>query len=246
MASLNVWLIAAVCIAVLLGAMRYQQTIHKITPADVSWYNDRKYDVLVTGSLADPADYRDAYTNLRLNVKQIDNGQKFFNVSGLLLAHVPINQIYEYGDEIRLRGQLQTPPQDEDFSYQDYLARQGILSYMPTSEATLLPGNDGNPISRAIYAFKDQAVDHIYRLFPDPEASVLASMLLGVNGGLSDPIQQAFRDTGTAYVIAVSGFKISILAGVFMSLFSRIFGARRGCDSCYLRNCFLYFSRRRE
>ncbi len=228
LASLNVWLIAAVCVAVLLGAMRYQQTIRKITPADVSWYNDRKYDVLVTGSLTDPADYRDAYTNLRLNVKQIDNGNKLFNVSGLLLAHAPINQIYEYRDEIRLRGQLQTPPQDEDFSYQDYLARQGILSYMPTSEATLLPGNDGNPISRAIYAFKDKAVDHIYRLFPDPEASVLASMLLGVNGGLSAPIQQAFRDTGTAYVIAVSGFKISILAGVFVTLFSRIFGARRG------------------
>jgi len=150
--------------------------------------------MLVTGTLNDPPDYRDAYTNLRLNVKQIDNSQKYFNVSGLLLAHVPINQTYEYGDEIRLRGQLQTPPQDEDFSYQDYLARQGILSYMPTSEATLLPSNDGNPISRAIYSFKNKAVDHIYRLFPDPEASVLAGMLLGVNGGLSDPIQQAFRE----------------------------------------------------
>ena len=121
--------------------------------------------------------------------------------------------------KLRLRGQLQTPPQDEDFSYQDYLARQGILSYMPASEATLLPGNDGNPISRAIYAFKDNALDHIYRLFPDPEASVLAGMLLGVNGGLSNPIQQAFRDTGTAYVIAVSGFKISILAGIFHDSF---------------------------
>jgi len=241
LASLNVWLIAAVCMAVLLGAMRYQQTIRKITPADVSWYNDRKYDVLVTGTLNDPPDYRDAYTNLRLNVKQIDNGQRFFNVSGLLLAHVPINQTYEYGDEIRLRGQLQTPPQDEDFSYQDYLARQGILSYMPTSEATLLPGNDGNLISRAIYAFKDQAVDHIYRLFPDPEASVLASMLLGVNGGLSGPIQQAFRDTGTAYVIAVSGFKISILAGVFMSIFSRMFGARRGAILAILGIAFYTF-----
>ena len=241
LASLNVWLIAAVGIALLLGAMRYQQTIHKITPADVSWYNDRKCEVLVTGALNDPPDYRDAYTNLRLNVKQIDNGQRFFNVSGLLLAHVPINQTYEYGDEIRLRGQLQTPPQDEDFSYQDYLARQGILSYMPTSEATLLPGNDGNLISRAIYAFKDQAVDHIYRLFPDPEASVLAGMLLGVNGGLPAPIQQAFRDTGTAYVIAVSGFKISILAGVFVTLFSRILGTRRGWIFAVLGIAFYTF-----
>jgi len=241
LASLNIWLIAALFIALFLGAMRYQQTIHKITLADVSWYNDRNYEMLVTGTLIDPPDYRDAYTNLRLNVTQINNGQKFFNVSGLLLAHVPIDQIYEYGDELRLRGQLQTPPQDEDFSYQDYLARQGILSYMPTSEATLLPGNDGNPISRAIYTFKDKALDNIYRLFPDPEASVLASMLLGINGGLSDPIQQAFRDTGTAYVIAVSGFKISILAGVFVTLFSRVFGVRRGTLLAVLGIAFYTF-----
>ena len=241
LATLNVWLIAAVCIALLLGAFRYGQIIHKVTSADVAWYNDRKYDVLVTGTLIDPPDYRDAYTNLRLNVSQINNGQKFFDVSGLVLAHVPINQIYEYGDEVRLRGQLQTPPQDEDFSYQDYLARQGILSYIPASEATLLPGNDGNPISRAIYSFKDKALDHIYRLFPDPEASVLAGMLLGVNGGLSGPVQQAFRDTGTAYVIAVSGFKISLLAGVFVTLFSRVLGARRGWIFAVLGIAFYTF-----
>ena len=70
---------------------------------------------------------------------------------------------------IRLRGQLQTPPQDEDFSYRDYLERQGVLSYMPTSEATLLPGNEGNPISPAIYSFKDKALDSLFiASFPIP------------------------------------------------------------------------------
>jgi len=241
LASLNVGLIAAVCIALLLGAFRYGRTIHKITPADVSWYNDRKYDVLVTGTLTDPADYRDAYTNLRLNVKQIDNGRKFFNVSGLLLARVPINQTYEYGDEVRVRGQLQTPPQNEDFSYQDYLARQGILSYMPTSEATLLPGNIGNPIVRWIDVLKEKSMDNVYRIFPDPEASLLSGILLGEASGLSAPIQQAFKNTGTAHIIAISGFNISIIAGVFVSLFSYFFGSRRGAVLAILGIAFYTF-----
>jgi competence protein ComEC len=241
LAALHVGWIAAACIALLLGAFRYGQSTHKITPADVAWYNDRQYNVLVTGTLTDPPDYRDAYTNLRLNVKQIDNGKSVLNVSGLLLARVPLNQTFEYGDEIRLRGQLQTPPQNEDFSYQDYLARQGILSYMPSSEATLLPGNDGNSISRAIYTFKETVLNNIYHLFPDPEASVLAGMLLGVNGGLSVPIQQAFRDTGTSYVIAVSGFKISILAGIFVTLFRRLFGLWRGALLAMLGIAFYTF-----
>ena len=241
LASLNIWLIAAACVALWSGAFRYGQTIHKITPTDLSWYNDRKYDVLVTGTLIDPPDYRDAYTNLRLNVGQIENGKNILNVSGVLLAHVSINRTYEYGDEIRLRGPLQTPPQDEEFSYEDDLARQGILSYMPTSEATLLPGHDGNPIRRAVYSFRDKAVDTIYRLFPDPEASAWAGMLLGVNGGLSIPVQQAFRDTGTALVIAVSGYKISILAGIFLLLFGRLLGPRRGSLLAVLGIAFYTF-----
>ena len=241
LASLNVWLIAATCIALLLGAFRYQQTIHKITPADVSWYNDLKANVLVTGTLVEPPDYRDTYTNLRLNVTQLDNGKNTSNVSGLLLVRVPANQAYEYGDQLRLRGQLQTPPQNEDFSYQEYLARQGILSYMPNSEVTRLPGNEGNPIIRFIYSVKQKSLDNLYRIFPDPEASLLGGILLGEANGLPDPIQQAFKDTGTAHIIAISGFNISIIAGIFIFLFRRLFGAWRGAFLAVLGIAFYTF-----
>ncbi len=214
--------------ALLLGAGRYQLTIHKLTPSDVAWFNDRKYDLLIKGWVTEPPDYRDTYTNLRIQVQQLYTGKDTFDVSGLLLVRVPPDQIYHYGDTIRLRGKLQTPPVNEDFSYRDYLARQGILSYMPNAEATLLPGNSGNPIIAAIYAVKEKSLENVYRLLPDPEASLLAGILLGVDNGLSADLQQAFKDTGTAHIIAISGFNISIIAGIFVMLFSRFLGKRRG------------------
>src|SRR5258708_2862805 len=226
--SYDAWVMTAAFIALWLGALRYEQSVGKVTPFDVSWYNDRKYDVLVSGTLTGPPDYRDAYTNLRLSVNQIDSGKHAFDVHGLLLVRVPANQTYEYGDALRLRGQLQTPPVSEDFSYRDYLERQGILSYMPNAEATRLPGDGGNPIVHAIYAIRERSFDNIYRLFPDPEASLLAGILLGDASGLPDSIQQAFKNTGTAHIIAISGFNISIVAGIFVTFFSRMFGARRG------------------
>lgn len=222
------WIITAACIALFLGAVRYQSALQKSTPSDVSWYNDRAYDILVTGTLTEPPDYRDTYTNLRLSTEQVDAGQHTFAVHGLLLANVPPNQPYHYGDHIRLRGRLQTPPVNEDFSYQEYLARQGILSYMPNAEATLLPGSGGNPIIAAVYSLKEKSLGAVYRLFPDPEASLLAGILLGVDTGLPSPLQQAFKNTGTAHIIAISGFNISIIAGIFVTLFSRVFGPRRG------------------
>lgn len=221
-------LTSACMLALFLGAFRYQTTVPEISISQIAWFNDRDYDTLVTGTLVEPPDYRDTYTNLRLRVEQVDTGEHAFKVSGLLLARVHANQTYHYGDIIRLRGRLQTPPEDEDFSYRDFLAREGIRSYVPNADATFLPGNQGNPFAAFIYRIKEKSLDNVYRLFLDPEASLLAGILLGVDSDLSFPLQQAFKNTGTAHIIAISGFNIAIIAGIFIKLFSRILGPRRG------------------
>jgi competence protein ComEC len=129
-----------------------------------------------------------------------------------------------------VRGKLKTPPQNEDFSYRDYLAAQHIHSYMSSAEVTILPGRGGNLISTALYEFKEKALANIYRLFPDPESSLMAGILLGVDTGLRQELQQAFKNTGTAHIIAISGFNISIIAALFV-FFSRFLGAANpvGC-----------------
>jgi competence protein ComEC len=222
--------LASVCLAsLLLGAARYQLSIPKQTPDYIAWYNDRQYDLLVTGTLSEPPDYRDTYTNLRLQVTSVDTGDDSpLKVHGLILARVPPNERYRYGDQVQLRGRLETPPENEDFSFRDYLARQGIHAYMSQAKATRLPDNLGNPILRAVYALKERALFNIYRLFPDPEASLLAGILLGVDTGLPADLQQAFKNTGTAHIIAISGFNITIIAGLFVAFFSRFFGPRKG------------------
>jgi competence protein ComEC len=212
----------------LLGAARYQLALPKITPSHIAYYNDRGYDVLVTGIIDDLPDERDTYSNLRLRVEAVDTGAGDTPAQGMLLARVSPNQTYNYGERLRLRGRLATPPENEDFSYRDYLARENILSYMSFAEASTLPGTGGNPIISLVYTLKEKALENAYRLFPDPEASLLAGILLGVDTGLSRNLQKAFQNTGTAHIIAISGFNIAIIAGVFVTLFSRWLGPRRG------------------
>ncbi len=214
--------------ALLLGAARYQISVPRFDAFHIAFYNDRDYDLLVTGTLIEPPDYRDNYTNLRLKVSKVDTGDRDLPVNGLILARVSDNRVFHYGDILRLRGKLKTPPENEDFSYRDYLAAQHIHSYMSSAEATVLPGKGGNPFSRALYALKEKSLDNIYHLFPDPESSLLAGILLGVDTGLTDKLQQAFKNTGTAHIIAISGFNISIIAGLFVTFFSKFLGPRRG------------------
>ncbi|MEW6030900.1 MAG: ComEC/Rec2 family competence protein [Chloroflexota bacterium] len=222
-----------------LGAARYQATQVEPTAFDLAWYNDRDYEVLITGTVIEPPDYRDAYTNLRLRAAKIDTGDgEDLPVGGLLLARIDPNEEFAYGDILRVRGKLKTPPENEDFSYRDYLAREGIHAYMTNAEATRLPGRGGNLFAAAIYAVKARALELVYRLFPDPEASLLAGILLGVDSGLPADLQQDFKDTGTAHIIAISGFNIAIISALFINIFSRAFGPRRGAVAAVIGIAF--------
>ncbi len=223
------FIIALSTITFSLGAMSYQRAQPKIDASHIAWYNDRKYDLLVTGTIAAPPDVRDTFTNLRLEVTKLDSGDGDMPVSGLILARVENGSTWRYGDVIRLRGQISTPPENDVFSYRDYLAQQGIHSYMASAEVTRLPfPRGGRAVLRWIYDLKEKSLENIYAIFLDPEASLMAGILLGVDTRLSPDLQQAFRDTGTAHIIAISGFNVAILAGFIMILFGRLFGLRRG------------------
>ncbi|MBE0671137.1 MAG: ComEC/Rec2 family competence protein [Anaerolineales bacterium] len=211
-----------------LGSAYYQFRQPNINAFHIAFYNDRNYDLLITGSLAEPPDYRDNYTNLKLKVEAVDTGSGDLPVSGFILVRVPVNEEYEYGERVRVRGQLKTPPENEEFSYRDYLARSNVYSYMTIAEVTRLPGNGGNIVFIPIYKLKARLLENTYRIFQDPEASLFAGILFGVDTGLPRRLQEVFKNTGTAHIIAISGFNIAIIAGLFFSIFKNIFNDRLG------------------
>src|SRR3989304_4124231 len=179
--------------ALFLGAARYQLSIPEFDAFHIAYYNDRDYDLLITGTLVEPPDYRDSYTNLRLDVEKVDTGDRDLTAHGLIVVRASNNQVFHYGDRLRLRVKFKTPPENEDFSYRDYLAAQQIHSYMSSAEVTVLPGKGGNPISAVLYAIKERSLDNIYRMFPDPESSLLAGILLGVGTGLPQELNKLSR-----------------------------------------------------
>jgi competence protein ComEC len=221
-------------LALLAGAGRYVLSQPRLSPDVIAWYSAGEADyappVLVEGVVDKFPDRRDSYTNLTLQVKQVykPDGGDPIEVSGLLLVKVPPDNDFNYGDRLLLRGVIETPPDGEDFSYRLFLARKGILVYMPWAEAELLEQGQGNRFYNIIFSLKERSLDLVYRIYPDPEASLLAGILLGVEGGIPKPVMDAFKTTGTAHVIAISGFNITIIAGLFATLFGRVLGRRWG------------------
>jgi competence protein ComEC len=186
--------------------------------------------VTITGVVIDSPDIRDTYTGLWISTERIryDNSWATEEVHGLVLLRAPRNGDWAYGDRLRAYGTIETPPVFETFSYRDYLARQGVHSLMPYAYVNRLAKRQANPLIQVIYDFRAHALETVYALFPDPEASLLAGILLGVESGILPEVREAFNQTGTTHIIAISGFNITIVAAIFTSLFGRWLGARRG------------------
>ena len=88
--------------ALFLGAARYEYSVPRFNAFHIAFYNDRDYDMLVTGNWSEPPDYRDNYTNVRLEVTNVDTGDGDLPANGLLLA-VSNNQTFRYGDPAAAR-----------------------------------------------------------------------------------------------------------------------------------------------
>jgi competence protein ComEC len=218
------------CLVLCMGATRYQLSQPVFNTGFVGWYNDQGQTWWVEGVVTAPPDNRDSATYLRVSVDTLRSieGKNEIRVKGLVLANVPSGSDWSYGDRLLLQGELQTPSSGDLFSYRDYLARKGVYSQLYAVSVRRLDHGKGNKLLGLIYAVKQKALVTTLTIFPDPEASLLAGILLGVESGIPLDVQQAFRLTGTSHIIVISGFNITILAGLFTSIFSRWFGRWRG------------------
>jgi hypothetical protein len=117
---------------------------------------------------------QDTYVNLRLRVKQVTaipaqaEAAEFIPIDGLLLARLTAGAAYTYGDRVRLQGKLETPPENEDFSYRDDLSNHGIYSILFYPASSLVQQRQGSPFFAALYAFRQYALEIVYSLYPDP------------------------------------------------------------------------------
>ncbi|MEJ2605939.1 MAG: ComEC family competence protein [Anaerolineales bacterium] len=202
-----------------LGGLRYVTSLPRIDANHVASHNDRGLPVTIEGIIVASPDLRDTYTGLKIEAQRIQtlDGEQTRVISGRLLAYVSPFEEYSYGDSVRLTGFVETPPVFETFSYREYLARQGIHSLMQDPVIAILEKRVGHPLLQSVYDFRGRALEIVQKIFPDPEASLLAGILLGIESGISPEVRTAFDKTGTTHIIAISGFNITIISALLRS-----------------------------
>jgi len=214
--------LASLCLAALwLGLWRYDLARPTLVPGPLAAYNDGA-ETTFRGLVVNEPVPRDRWSQLQVSVRELKVEDTWVAIRGLVLVQVPSYEPYRYGDVLEIGGRLQTPPDDGDFSYRAYLARQGIHSTLQYPRLVLLARDQGQLLPAVLYGLKRRTQGVIAAILPEPEAALLTGILLGSDEGIPKPLMDQFRTTGTAHIIAISGFNIALISAWLVKFLSRL------------------------
>jgi competence protein ComEC len=160
-------------------------------------------------------------TRLRVQAERIFRAGLDQPVSGAVLVRLPAGSDTPPGARVRVTGALVSPAVTDRFSYAETLLRQGVTSVMTGAVlAEIAPAPPS--IMAEIGRLRAAALARIDSALPEPAAGLLAGIVFGDTGSLSDPLRRAFSTTGVAHVLAVSGFNMIVVAGALSTLLRRL------------------------
>ncbi len=226
-------IITAVClIAFFGGALCYQASLPPEDASHISSYLDEEAkEVKIEGTVSADPEVRDSATHIVLSVSQInpeDEGER--EVSGDVLLFVPRYPEYNYGDVLRVSGELEAPTQVGDFDYKGYLEHQGIYATMriySSKDIERIDTGQGVKPLEWIYSLRHNLADSIAEVMPEPQAALTQGILLGIRYNIPDDVRYDFVTTGTTHLLAISGLHLAIVAGILLSIGIWLFGKKR-------------------
>ena len=140
-----------------------------------------------------------------------------------------------------MSGTLLKPTTIEDFDYGEYLARYNIYGVMYNAKIFKRGNESPNYIFTFIFYVKNYFLDLINKLLPEPHASFLAGILLGSRKGIAKNLMDVFSRTGVTHIIAVSGYNITLIVTVLVTLSRRLLLKRKvGIIFCNDWDLFIY------
>ncbi len=141
-------------------------------------------------------------------------------------------QYIEPGNEIIFKSKLKpfkNLGNPDDFDYKRYMQIKGFSASGYVSLENWYLGNS----TFSIYTFSQQLRKRILKFFDglqlgSLQKSLLSAIIIGYKADLTEDIQNAFRVSGTAHVLAVSGMHVAIIYQILSTLLFFFHKTRKG------------------
>lgn len=130
------------------------------------------------------------------------------------------------GDQVRLRAVLGPPPGPSlpggfDFARAAWFQRIGGIGYA-TSAVEVLPqlqAPSWGDAWRLWLAYTQQALTtRILAALDGPDGAIAAALMTGVRGPIPEAVDEAFRDSGLAHILSISGLHLVLVSGILFAV----------------------------
>ncbi len=214
---------ALALIALALGGLRFT-----LAPASdaLSVWNDRG-GLTLEGVIREQPVLTDSALQIRLDVDTFERGGQREAITGRALVRAPVTAEVRVGQRIRATGLLVAPRQIGDLDYGAYLARSGIHSLLRDASVEVVapaPLDPPGVLDRLRAALSDAILSRM----PPPQSGLLIAILLGDESGIAPGTEDAFAITGTAHLVAISGFNMMVVSAAVQGILLRVGVLRRG------------------
>jgi len=187
----------------------------------------------ITCKVIDEPRVKDGKTKALVSILSLQNEFDSMKVEGkAYLSVFPNRRIkekpkeIEYGAILMFKSILQEPSSERnpgEFSYKDYLALNNIhamVSVLGYSNVTVSEQREPDWFfENIIFPSKNFVVRTITTVMKGDEANFLIGLLLGDRTDISEEIKNAFTNTGTIHVLAVSGSHVILVVAIIYVVF---------------------------
>lgn len=162
--------------------------------------------VSLQGTVAVEPDIRSGYQILTVDVSAISVGGSWVPAQGRVTATIygPLDWYSPgYGDTVQLDGKLAPPTAT---------APPEVSAVVRSAKVGVLTRGGGNPLLTALANLRVRLAQALERALPEPEASLLIGILLGLKTPMLRSRLALFTSTGTIHLVVPAGLKVALLA----------------------------------
>jgi ComEC/Rec2-related protein len=165
----------------------------------------------------------------RLRVDHLESGGSAHIVQGLVLVQANAQAQVWPGQRLSLSGQLARLKRLGPgglAGYGDRLERQGVEAALTAGSVVALTPPPRLSLARLVDALRQELAHACRDVLPEPEATIVLGEVAGIRGRLPPGVDSDLVDSGLVHVLAISGIKVAIIAGLLQTLAVALAGRR--------------------
>jgi competence protein ComEC len=210
------------------GAIEYLYTDNSNTDKFIDF---AEKEIVIKGVVNSEPDIRESKVIYVIETSEIKSGKSIYKMKGKILLTTlkdDLGQVFGYGNNIEINGQLSIPKGRRNpggFDYKNFLAKSGISATIFASKDNIkvYEGIKQNVFINVGSNIRNGIINVINKSLPTDQAGLLNGMLIGYKAGLSKEVQGNFSDSGLSHIMAVSGMNVAFIVMPLVFLFKKFY-----------------------